>query len=667
MVLALGWGQPLQAFFGLGLGDHRVFFFEPALSEQEGELDAHLDAESPELEFEDLKGTSLGAGYGFSVHSIGEGLKARWDRYRLRAELGPGIWKIFNKTMRFGFGIEAGSEIKFLRHFTEAKKAALALPLEPWVLGSVDSILEHLSPGDLASLPVRGDILLRAGIKTPLLGVPVKPSVFFRFGGNFQIDLLRLRGSKVRVRFLSLRHKQYGAAIKAGLGWDATLLELLGKEVKVMVDFDLAKSSWIKKWGDGVMLDATLDLADPRAREVFEKLFYKPVSLMTKKDSLLSVGWPMLQDLAKEVALENDPTREPAAEIHQCGLMKFQQDSWKMKLGAIVWRWGRKDLTTTVEFEPQKKPSEAEPGKTMVVASNLSVGKKTFFFRREGKWFHRSRVFAHKEGDRYQLGLWSMGYRVKDRHFSNRDRRDFQTKVKRFLGPRHAYTVPTNQSGDKIKAKGDIRFRFSRESLEKIAAMSVEEFDSKWNNWLDVIDPGFLWKTNHVFSVGSLAEDFLTTLRDALEGKSIESIRNLARFRKANRAFADLGPGFLMHLTHPEVESRVASLYSRYKDSAKQKILVERGQVENAASESLLPFIYFLTTGISQSQLEAHEEAIQARLEMVANQEAQSETQANSEDPQANTLDLRGASPNSGVYQGEIMTFPAQEETSELY
>lgn len=607
--LVLSWlVLPCRAFLGLGVGDHRVFFFEPVLSEQDGEFDGHLDALSPDLEFQELEGTSLGAAYGFSVHAAGEGMKARWDRYRARGELGPGIWKLLGKTLRFGFGVEAGAELRFLRHFPEKKQALLALPLEPWVLGSVDSILARMRPGDLASIPIRADFLVRAGIKTPVLGVPVKPSLFLRLGGNFQFELLRLREGKVRIRFLSQKSRQVGAAVKAGLGWEAELFELLGKSVRLQVDFDLFKTSWIRKYGDGVLLDATLDLTDPRGRQAFEEVFYRPVALTQSSKKLLNVGFARIQDLSQ------DPEAEGVVDLHQCGLLRFRQKAWKMKLGSILWRWGRRDLETLVEYEP-KDPSQP----SMVVASHTSVGKRTFFFRRQGKWYHHSQVFAQKRGGRLELGLWSLGYRVKDRRFSNRDRRDFRRRATRVLGPAHALEILDPPGDAEIPSgKADLKLRFSRAALDQVANMAPETLEAAWEAWLTLQDPGFLWRQSHLFSRGRMTRDLQDILKRALRGDDPEALRDLARFRVSNRAFTDFGPGFLLHLLNPSQESREVSLYARYKDSTGAKDSLTRGELESQPSEVLLPFLYFLATGISELQAAGLEEAIQARIDVVA-------------------------------------------------
>lgn len=593
------------AFLGLSLGGQQLFFLEPVLSEQDGVFEPYLETQSPDMEFEQFEGASLGAAYGVAVQTVGEGIKARWDRYRVRAGFTPGPVKLMGKRLRLGFGVDTGAEAFFLRHFPNATQAVKAVPLAPWVLGSTESLLEHMRPGDLASLPVRAELLLRAAFDTPIAGIPARPSIFAKLSGLFQVTLVRLPGQRVRLRFRGLKSKTAGLGFKAGLLWDLELFELLGKSVEALAAFDMVKTSWTKKWGDGLLLDATLDLAHPKARAAFEALFYKPLKFATGEGGLLSAGFAMIQDIA---ARGVEPDEAPAV-LHRCGLLEFQQDAWRLKLGNSLLRWGRKELSTLLEFEPYRQKAGG-----ILMASNLSAGKTTVLFRRTGKWFHESRAFATRGPWGLTTGLWTLRYRVKDLKFSQGDLEHLRKHMRFYLGDL-APELPDLPAEGRTRAKADVRLRFSRRALEEVAKIPVEELESRFDAWIDEADPGMLWRQSHPLSFLSAPRELKKALVAALRGRDPGALRDLADLRSKNRAFGDLGPGFLLSLLRPRPDDDRLSVYIRYKalhpEAEKVNLKIRHGGVEAAEAEGLAPVMRFLETGILELQAEAASVALE--------------------------------------------------------
>lgn len=606
--LALLLASPAQAMFGLNVAGQNLFFVTPVLSEQDGELEAHVDANSPDFEFEQFEGASLGAAYGAAIFTAGDDVKGRWDRYRLKAGLMPGAMRLLGKTLRFGFGLRANAEIQFLRHFPDAPSAAKAPPLAPWVLRSPDSILSELRPGDMASLPIQGDFLLQPFLKTPLFGIPARTSIFLKLGGDFQLSLLRLRGDKVRLRVLSSHSRTFGAAFKAGLFWDLELLEILGQKVEFLAALNVLKSSWTRRYGDGVLLDATLDLGDPAAREAFELFFYRPVQFVGRPKKMLSVGWSKIQELARQDADQEPEDRR--ALLHRCGLLGFQQQAWNLKLGNMLAQWGRKEKSTQLQFDPYKS---GDP--TIHLAANLSVGKTTFWFRRVGKWFAESHAFGTETPDGMEVGLWTFRYRVKDRRFSRRDLKDFRRRLRFQVGPQRAPDLESLPEEEQPgRGKADIRVRFSGRAIRELAEFSEEDLSRRWEDWLEAMAPGLLWRQGHAFSMMDLPRELHALLQRAVHAPDKKLLKDMANFRDANRAFGEIGPSFLLHLLDLQEEDTRASAYLRYKSFVtRENLRWRKGRLGARPAEAMLPILRFLETGIVELQHEAVAEVLEAR------------------------------------------------------
>lgn len=605
LALLLALAAPVAAQLSLTLGERRVLFLEPPeVGEQDGMLDTTLDA-TPELELGELTGSTLGAGYGVSILGAGDGLKARWDRYRLKTRLSPGPLRLMGKALRLAFALDAGAEIRFLRHFQGAGAAAAAPPILPTALASVDHLLAALGPGSMASLPVHAELLLQASVDTAVVGLPVRPGLFLKLRGDFQLNLLRLRGDRVRVRLFSLRARSWGAGVKAGFVWDAELVELLGEELKVVSELTLLKASFARARGQGMLFDATLDLADPQARDAFEWLVHRPVRVAVGDKSLVSAGFARIQDLA---AGQED--LEPAArsvELHHCGLLDYAQDAWTLKLGNALMRWGRRDLTTVLEFRP------GDPGATPVVlASSMATGKGSLWFGlRERKWLHESQVFAAREPGGLRTLLWALRYRVKDRRFSAEDQADLAGQVRAYLGPgvRLALPPPPDPPG---KGKGELTLRLGRAALERLAGLGEPGLRQALASYAARLGPGALGWRELGGDPAPMATALARALARALDAPDEKALETLARLRAEHPAFEALGPGFLLHLLGARPDDPDFAARAVYKADPGTKVKLALGALETSPPEAVVPVLRFLETGVTDLQGEAAAAALEA-------------------------------------------------------
>jgi hypothetical protein len=598
ILLILLLGSSAHAFLGLNIGDHRFLFLEPSLNDRNDSPGGSLDVHLPDLRFEHLEGLIGGGSYGITVSSLGEGIQARRDRYRLRAGFRPGSLKLFGGPLRLGFGMDAGAKLQMLRHFHSGKEALKALPLEPWLLRSTDRILERLQPGDMVDVPIHANLLLKASLTTPIAGIPVKPGIFLKVGGSFRMTLLRQEEQKVRLRFFSFKNISAGAKIKAGFVWDAELIELLGEKVQILSEFSLVKAKWIETWGRGMLLDATLDLGDPQGRRAFESLFYQPLRLASGGKKLLSVGWALVQDIAEKQA-NRDP-EDRAAVLHSCGLVKYREGTKRLKLGNSLLQYGRKSYSALLEFAPQE-----ESGPRIFLASSLTAGKSTFLLRRQQKWLSESLVYGRETPGAVRAGLWTLRYRLKDRRFSERNLKSLRRRTRYLLGPDLAPVLPDLKGPRAVPAKAEIKVQLARKALEELLAIPVPTLQVRLDTWVAQLGAGRLWRTWFGPFLKRLPEALHEALATALKGGDKEALRALANLRRRNQAFREVGSGFLLSLLHPRKDDDRLAVYFKYKSSEKIRVVLKLGNLAQNPSEFVLPILRFLERGLMALENEA--------------------------------------------------------------
>lgn len=640
LLLLLSGSFPCQAFLGLKLGGEEVFFAEPSVSEADGSTGGSGELRLPALRFEHLGDSMAQAAYGITVSSIGEGIQARWDRYRLLGGFRPGRWKLPGGFSKLGFGMDAGAEVQVLRHFRSTKEAATARPAEPWVVRSPEHVLERLQPGDMIDIPLRAGLLVKASMTTPIAGIPVKPGLFLRLDGRFRVTLLREEDQRVRVRFFSYRSVGGGADVKAGFVWDAELIELLGESVAIVSQFNLLKARWIETWGRGMVLDASIDLGQPEGKEAFRNLFHRPLRLVRGDKKLLGVGWAMVQDIAERQA-DRDP-EDRAAVLHHCGLVRMREGTQRLKMGNSLLQYGRKSFSALLEYLPHE-----EHAPKVFLASNLALAKATVLFRRYFKWTHESLVWAREVPEGIRAGLWELRYRLKDRRFSEGNLDSLRRRLRFLIGPEWAPELPDLRGPEIGAAKADIRVRFARSALEELAAIPPAELETRLTEWVASLGVSRLWRARFAFSLGELPEILHGALREAVAGTDKQSLRSLADLRRSSGAFQEIGSGFLLHLLQMREDDPRASIYVKYKNVEKARVVTKLGNLEANPSEYVLPILRFLERG----QLVLAQDAARVALAHFAEDEEEDEAPGAPEPPPVSAPEGSRASRNQALFR----------------
>ncbi len=236
-----------------------------------------LDISTPTLSLDLLEGVTLGAQYRLQIDpSYRDRFYTRIDRYRLDTDIRPGDWL---PGLPIGLAIDSGSEIVFAQQFASGAEARNPLNgyLPDRLPLSAGRALQ-LKPGDYVRFDAHLNLLARIGqlFDSPLGLLDAQVSASGLLSGEFQVHVFRLGGERVRIKLVAERGRT--AKVQSGVSPDIPpALFALDERAQALIaleDFDRQVSAALANANQSVFLvDYTLDLAEPRVREAYDRLF----------------------------------------------------------------------------------------------------------------------------------------------------------------------------------------------------------------------------------------------------------------------------------------------------------------------------------------------------------------------------------------------------------
>ena len=168
-------------------------------------LSADLNISLDLLDLDLYEGIGISSKYKYQVErSERPNMHTRIDRYQFKLNVRPGSIIREALDLPINVGINRGSEVCFVRHFTEKKAALQAIPYTPRNLPlNAERALEHLIPGDYVALPVNLTVSQGTGLSSEYAGTVglhagISANVFVT--GGFFVQVYRMHDSKVRLR-----------------------------------------------------------------------------------------------------------------------------------------------------------------------------------------------------------------------------------------------------------------------------------------------------------------------------------------------------------------------------------------------------------------------------------------------------------------------------------
>ena len=589
-----------------------------AEKENVADLSYGLGVQVPSLQV--FEGLGMAAGYSAAVApAYHDDYYARLDTWKLNVNLTPGNVILDALNLPIRFGVTRGQEIVFVRFFPNRKEAALATPRHLMHLPlSAKRALEHMEPGDLVSIPARLSMVghLVASNRFSLLKASVGTHLLV--SGEFQLHFLRMRDGRVRLRIVSGQRREWGivdAKIKAGVNLFA--LKFAGKKIKAATKISLAKFEELRQVGHLSFFDYIFDLRDEKAAEAFESIIgsvwrLKPAPILAE----IQEGehrQDFVSDLTKaEYLFAQDKDKpEEARRVDRVfkGLDDYTQRSRTLKLGLGFISF--KGQATYTEHDLLYHDRDDVPSQFYYASSTATRKHKILFGLRYAKWT-RSVSALYKKTESGALGEFEclcFSYMRKDKRYSSEEQRDFRWFTCSNL-PREMYEKMDWQQWDFQTPQFDGKYHyqafFHRKTFDIIQSYGKEELNSKLAEFMnDLVIPSS-WRSKNEHRLEAMVDTLYRLAQPASNEVRKENIRQAVELRK-NRAFRDIGAGYLMWLIPREKWQEAFHVQIKIKGRDLKKVKFKFGSLQD---ETFYHDLFYLQELLDNASFELRAEAV---------------------------------------------------------
>jgi len=529
---------------------------------QEKVADLHVGLDLKFLSLSAFEGIGLAARYRYEFEpSYQDGFFQRIDHWKLRTSLLPG--SLLQNVFQFplAFHLEGERELLFIRQF---KSHADALSAKPYHLKhlpfTAQKALDHLNPGDFVLIPCRLNLMVeaRAGVGAGILSSDV--STHYLISGEFQIQVLRVAGDRVRLRLIALNRREHKlAGARSGLGFELFGLKILGKELEAVMDIDLARYSRNKESGGMLVLDYLFDLKYEEARNAYDsvlKVGYQFKSLPAiisnfKQEKLKDI---MVQDLTAIEELCRRELEKPRSSRIVKRIFKgvseysMNNDRFKIGIGLFHYRGGR----SYTENEITRYSSLDIPRRYLFSNFTETRTRKLLFAGKNQRILNSSGLFLLDRKQRIRgIKDFGFGWFIKDDTFTAQEQKVLLDSLKRNL-PDFIFNTLQTQNIFPLEKRSYAKLQFQaylhRGVFHLLEDISREELRDSLDNYLMKypVDYGILRRTV------SDEEEMLDQMVKVLAESRVElNIRDRVRWAMElheNEIFQEIGIGFILSL-----------------------------------------------------------------------------------------------------------------------
>jgi len=232
------------------------------------------------VDYDLFDGGAVSAGYEYRVEpAYTDGLYARTDAWGLKTNLVPGTSGEFTDRLSWGFraGARHQLEARFIRFFDSACEAEVAAPYSPrrMPLKARVALSDRFAKGDYFVLKASLGFVVSADL-LQLLGNPlwsVSASASYLVQGAYQVHVVRLSDTRVRLKVIARRGKERSAGV--GIGWsgefDVFGVSVLDNQLRRLVDPEPLKLRYTRANTDVILIDYDLDLTDAAVAQAFDQ------------------------------------------------------------------------------------------------------------------------------------------------------------------------------------------------------------------------------------------------------------------------------------------------------------------------------------------------------------------------------------------------------------
>ena len=227
---------------------------------------ADLDLPIGLPKFSIVEGLKIGLEYKYKTEQR-DNLYLRTDRVRLRTHLNSGD---IVEDFPLYVNMRAGRDLVYFRSFKDPVKAKLAIPFKMKVFPTSAAKALLMKTGDMLAFPTTTNLGLGLRAFYQKGPINIRGGGFILLRGEFQIQVIRLPKSLVRVRLIGMSSKGGGARARVKLRpFGIGIVDGILKEI---VNLNLAEANLLIEKGNNLLLDYIFNLEDKKASELFEGL-----------------------------------------------------------------------------------------------------------------------------------------------------------------------------------------------------------------------------------------------------------------------------------------------------------------------------------------------------------------------------------------------------------
>ncbi|MCJ8347118.1 hypothetical protein MJH12_16370 [bacterium] len=549
------------------------------IMEEVAALDIGFDVKL--LDLKAFEGLGISSKYKYEVEpSYQDNYYTRIDKWNLNFSLRPGNF-VKDYSLPISLNIDSGSEILFVRQFKNQKEALLAKPYTPKRIPfKAKWALKNLEVGDYVSIPAKLNIAINAsaGAKEGIFTAGAYSQ--YLLSGEFQIHLFRMKNNKMRMRLVAHRKKSTSGGVNLEFDFKIFGMDIVDKQIKKLIDLNLAKIGIAKEQGDLFMLDYVFDLNDEKARNAYDSVMAS--SLKFKKLKILNpfLGNKDLQDsLISDLTEAEDLFKaDKDKEMRRVdrifkGLNKYDRKSSNIKLGFNLIRFDRK-TSYTENFITHYDKNENQRKYFYPTYSKVKKRKLLFGFSKYDEAFSVSALLPmNDQGEVESLSDYGTSLDIREKRVWGWEQKQAKKELTRAFGPKifsNIQFADWEEEEKRYNTRFFYQIFFHKSALEAWSNYSLDDLRSHLKQYLTSIplppvpknNNGHhkkqTWETRNKFSMKKMTQKLYDIFQAPDDSEAIKkSIFDLLELR-TNRAFDTVGNGFLISLLNQnELEDQV--------------------------------------------------------------------------------------------------------------
>lgn len=518
------------------------------------------------LDLSIFEGLSAELGYSYGVEpSYQDDMYTRIDRWRPRLSIQlPGVFT----------RIEPGAEIVFIRQFPSQWQAVKALPVfDPKGIPLTTENALRLAPGEVVMLPLDLNLFVGKGVSATVSPVGVYLDGHYVMKGRFQIQVLRMKENRVRLRLVGLRSR--GPEVEAGtrLSLDVFNFSALDSGLAGLFGKKIGSIGFSRSARAVIMADYVFDLNDPSARKAYDGLLaadrkLAKIPLVNPLVSSRALEETMISDLTEVDRIAREDSAKPLDARRIFAVFKGRStgsmETEKRELNVLRLFTVRRTKSVSHDNHVVFMDSDNEELDFQAPTAIRSLSRKFLFGLGSESFTRKAQIVvpADGEGRPKGMGEYVVSVEMKDKRMGKGETAKALKYLRRSISPRIIGHMGLDVLLNRTKyrhARVYVQAIFNQHAMTRLEGIDRETLRTALDRHLASIRtqlPGdgehdhADWLKDRRKDIDESLASLTTALSPATPVK--ERIRLFINLQK-NKFFREAGTGFLMSLL-PEAE-----------------------------------------------------------------------------------------------------------------